>query len=117
MRRTKLVQEIPESKPSTHNCSEKELLEIVAKEFSVKEDELLEMRRGRGVKATARNAAVYLCRKRLDLPLKEVANLFGYGHYGSVAGVVNGVDKMLKKDAELAKKVSRVVNKIIRSKT
>jgi len=91
--------EIPEIKKLEAMPSLAEIMQTVALVFGVPQKNILQIRQGRGRKNTARSAAIYCCRKIAGLSLREIADYFALGHYGSVSGAVSRFEKLIREDA------------------
>ena len=59
-----------------------------------------------------RQVAVYLIRKLCDTSLKEIAKLFSLGSYGSVGGACSVVDRQLKEDMKLRRRIEEVRQRV-----
>jgi len=60
------------------------IITCVAKQFSVKPQQITEMKRGRGLKNFPRKVAMYLLALEGGYKLTEIAEKFGLSHYGGV---------------------------------
>ncbi len=104
--------EIPEIKTLKSTPSISAIIQAVSVTFATSEKKILRTVRGRGMKNTARSAAIYCCRKLAGLPLNEIAAQFGCSHYGSVSGTVAKFERQINKDNHLAILMRKVANKI-----
>ena len=106
--------EIPAIKTLKAAPSISAIIQAVSIIFATPENEMLQTARGRGMKNSARSAAIYCCRKMAGLPLNEIANQFGFSHYGSVSGSIARFDRQISEEPHLAKlmrKVENIINK------
>lgn len=62
--------------------------------------------------ATARHIAMYLCRKLLDAPYKEIGNEFGKRDHSTVINACEKVEQLIKKDSSYLKAISEIESKI-----
>ena len=86
------------------------IMHAVSIVFATSQEEILQVKRGRGKKNIARSAAIYCCRKMIGSPLNEVAEHFGLSHYGSVSGVVTRFGRLIKEDPEVRQLIQKVEN-------
>ena len=106
--------EIPEIKTLRSAPSISAIIQAVSMIFVIPEKEILQTIRGRGMKNPARSAAIYCCRKMAGLPLNEIAQQFGFSHYGSVSGSIAKFDRQINEDPHIAKlmcNVDNIINK------
>jgi len=102
--------EMPEIKKLKSVPSIASIIHAVSVVFTTPENEILQAKRGRGMKNTARSAAIYCCRKLAGLPLNEIAAQFGLNHYGSVSGSIAKFQRQMDKEALLAGMLYKVEN-------
>jgi putative transposase len=79
----------------------------VAEAYNCEKQDILDMKRGRGLKNYPRKVAMYLSQLLGDYKLVEIANHFGMKHYGGVASAIHMVKAELAND----KKAQRTINR------
>jgi REP element-mobilizing transposase RayT len=82
----------------------------VAEAYNCEKQDILDMKRGRGLKNYPRKVAMYLSQLLGDYKLVEIANHFGMKHYGGVASAIHMVKAELAND----KKAQRTINSIVK---
>ena len=102
--------EIPEIKKLKTLPSIASIIRAVSVAFATPENEILQVKWGRGMKNPARSAAIYCCRKLAGLPLNEIAAQFGFNHYGSVSGSIAKFQRQIDKEAHLVGMLCKVGN-------
>jgi REP element-mobilizing transposase RayT len=78
----------------------------VAKVYKVSEGALFHSQRGR--RNEARQVAMYLIRELCDTSLKEIARLFSLGSYGSVGGACSMIERQIKGDRKLRRRIEQI---------
>jgi putative transposase len=104
--------EQPESRRRAKEIALDTIVEGVVQVFQVEREEIFHTPRGRGQENHARSAALYVSRKTAGLPLTNIAEYFGLGHYGSVSGANSRFEARMADDKQLLSKVMRL-NKTI----
>lgn len=104
--------EIPESHRSNAAASIETVVDATAEALGVDRDRILRGGRGRNSRNVPRETAIYLSRRHAGLPLREIAEFFGLGHYGSVSGIVNRCEKTLDEDAARNGVIGGIIEKI-----
>ena len=105
-------QEQPDSRNQPRDIVMGDIIRAVADEFETDEASILNTPRGRGKQNLARSAALYIARKIAGQPLAGIAADYGLTHYGSVSGAISRFEGMMSVDAQLKRKVSRVIKVI-----
>jgi REP element-mobilizing transposase RayT len=82
------------------------VVKAVAEVYQVSEEEIFQGRRGK--RNEARQVAMYLIRELCDMSLKEIAEVFSLGGYGSVGGTCSIIEKKSKTDKALRRCIERV---------
>lgn len=59
-------------------------------------------------KNEARQVAMYLIRELCDTSLKEIAQLFSLGSYGSVGGACSVIERQTKVDRKLRRRIEQI---------
>jgi hypothetical protein len=80
--------------------------------YEVSEGDLFQGRRGR--RNEARQVAMYLIRELCDSTLKEVAEVFSLGSYGSVGRACSVIERRAKSDRTLRRRIEQI-RKIVSS--
>lgn len=62
--------------------------------------------------ATARHIAMYLCRKLIDAPYKDIGNEFGKRDHSTVISACDRVEKLLKSDSLYVKVINEIEGRI-----
>jgi REP element-mobilizing transposase RayT len=87
----------------------------VAESYGVSQKDLLHGRSGR--RNEARQVAMYLVKRLCDRPLKEIAEIFSLGNYGSAGGACSLIDRQLRSDRKLRRRVERIREKVTATST
>ncbi len=78
----------------------------VAEAYEVPRDDLFQLRRGE--RNEARRVAMYLSRELCNLTLKEIAEIFSLGSYGSVGAACSAIEAKLKSDRTLLRRMEKI---------
>ncbi len=78
----------------------------VAKVYKVPEEVLFRGQRGK--RNEARQVAMYLIRDLCDRSLKERAQSFSLGSYGSVGGACSVIERQIKVDRRLRRRIEQI---------
>jgi len=78
----------------------------VAKVYKVSEEALFRGQRGK--RNEARQVAMYLIRDLCDKSLKEIAQSFSLGSYGSVGGACSVIERQIKVDRRLRRHIEQI---------
>ncbi|MBQ1508777.1 MAG: chromosomal replication initiator protein DnaA, partial [Erysipelotrichaceae bacterium] len=62
--------------------------------------------------ANARNIAMYLCRKLLDAPYKDIGNEFGKRDHTTVMSSCDRVEQLIKTDSRYLKAINEIESRI-----
>lgn len=92
-------------------ASPKPFLEAAAKYFSVSLSDLCGNKRNKTV-SFPRQVSMYLLRKNLKLPLKEIGRLFGNKNHTTILYTNRRVESLLKTDPEVRRVVLELENKV-----
>ncbi len=76
------------------------------------EDDILATQRGRQRRNLPRKVTMYLCQQACDMPLAEIANLFGINHKGGVSNALTEVRQLLLENEGFRKKVRCTIEMI-----
>jgi hypothetical protein len=82
------------------------VVRAVAEICGVSEDKILQGQRGQ--RNEARQLAMYLTRELCGLTLKETAEVFSLGSYGSVGGACSVIERRIKSDRKLLGRVEQI---------
>jgi putative transposase len=82
------------------------VIKAVGDVYGVSEGEIFHRRRGE--RNEARQVAMYLIRELCDKSLKEVAEIFSLGSYGSVGGVCSIIERQAKLGRMLAHRIEQI---------
>ena len=86
-----------------------EIVKKVAKAFKTDAGEIVKGGRLSEQVTIARKAAMYLCQRRGDHKLKDIAAAFGLKRYGSASTVIGNFKRDLKSDKKLNEKINRLI--------
>jgi len=78
----------------------------VAKIYRVSEEDLFKGRRGQ--RNEARQVAMYLIRQLCDRSLREIAEVFSLGSYGSVGGTCSVIEREVKLNRALRRRIEQI---------
>jgi len=78
----------------------------VARVYKVSEESLFHGQRGK--RNEARQVAMYLIRELCDKSLKEIAQSFSLGSYGSVGGACSVIERQIKVDRRLRRPIELI---------
>ena len=93
------------------------IVEEVAFFYGVTEGELLQVKKGRGMRNQPRQLAMYLAQRVGGCRLREVADYFGLNHYGGVSYAVSMIKVALADDETLRLEVNIIINRLDPLKT
>ena len=82
------------------------VIKAVAEVFGVSDEDLFQGRRGK--RNEARQVAMYLVRELCDSSLKEIAEVFKLGSYGSVGGACSVIERQIKFDRALRRRIEQI---------
>jgi len=82
------------------------VIKAVAEVYQVAEADVLRGRRGK--RNEARQVAMYLTRELCDTSLKEIAEVFSLGSYGSVGGACSVIERKTKLDRSLRRRIEQI---------
>ena len=85
--------------------------EIVAGYYEVTTDDLKSKTKTKKL-ATARQAAMYLCRKMLDINYKEIGKKFGNKDHSTVISAYNKIERLLDEDEDMKNTLLNLEKKI-----
>ena len=74
--------------------------------YDVSEKDLFQGRRGQ--RNEVRQVAMYLIRELCDTSLRENARLFSLGSYGSVGGACSVIERQIKEDRKLRRRIEQI---------
>ena len=77
------------------------IIKVVAERFGCAQNELLKVKRGKGVDNTARALAMKLCQEQGSMKLSEIAGLFGLGSDSGVTKTISRLNSRLEDDQDL----------------
>lgn len=89
------------ARPAPERADPEAVLDRVAEAFGVERSALLNASRGRGQRNPARAVAMLLCLRRAGLSQREVAKLFGVGHYATVAVTIQRLRHWMEREPAL----------------
>ncbi len=112
MNQLEVHREIPASRQKYRALTFDVIVEKCAQQFAAPAETLYEINRGRGQVNTARNAAMYICRKYAGYRLNDIAEHFTLNHYGSVSGAVSRFARLMEENDSIKKKMMNVVKTI-----
>ncbi len=112
VRKTVRNKEQPESQMPVKEITLAMIIETIARIFRTNPEEIYRISKGRGQVNDARSAAFYVARKSAGMPLMEIAEHFGLGHYGSVSGSNARFERRMAEDEKLGRLVARVSKSI-----
>lgn len=96
------------SRPEPDRADPDSLIDRVAEVFAVERSAVLRTSRGRGHRNPARAVAMLLCLRRAGLTQREVAELFGVGHYATVAVTIRRLRCWMELEPDLRRQLERV---------
>ena len=105
--------EIPESRRALLELSIFKLVSYIAQAQNVDNSVLLKTVKGRIKPNEQRNMAIYVCRRYFGFGLKEIAEIFGLGHYSSASSVVTRFDKVLLQNNSLQHQIDSILGFIM----
>ena len=82
------------------------VVKAVTEVYQVSEEEIFQGRRGK--RNEARQVAMYLVRELCDMSLKEIAEVFSLGGYGSVGGACSVIERKAKSEGALRRCIERI---------
>lgn len=85
-----------------------EIIQEVLSEFSVSKKELFSPVRTKRI-ALARQVAMYLMRRLLCLPLKEIGSIFGGKDHTTVIHACEKIEKMIKDNSGIGQRIERII--------
>lgn len=85
--------------------------EIVAAHYDITTDDLKSKVKTKKL-ATARQAAMYLCRKMLDINYKEIGKKFGNKDHSTVISAYNKIERLLDEDEDMKNTLLNLEKKI-----
>lgn len=88
-----------------------EIVKEVAKEFGLEKDILKSPQRNKNV-SLARQVAMYLCRRYLNMSLLEIGSYFGKKDHTTVLYACCRIEELKKNDANFSEILTRIINKI-----
>lgn len=93
------------------------VLKAVGKAYGVSEGEIFHRRRGE--RNEARQVAMYMLRELCGKSLKEIAEVFSLGSYGSVGGACSIIERRMKLDRALRRRIEQIrgLGNFIQTKT
>ncbi|MEO0099112.1 MAG: chromosomal replication initiator protein DnaA [candidate division WOR-3 bacterium] len=97
--------------PQKEECQGEEIIEEVINEFSISKKELFSSSRTKRV-ALPRQVAMYLFRKLLALPLKEIGAIFNGKDHTTVIHACEKIEEMMKENRELANRIEKIITRI-----
>ncbi|NVJ59846.1 MAG: hypothetical protein HWE27_05615, partial [Gammaproteobacteria bacterium] len=83
-----------------------QIITAVSDYYKVSYDEVVAIRKGKGIKSVPRNVAIYFCQEVADKTLVEIAKVFGFSHPNSVSYVTSQLRRHLGTDFKLQKDIS-----------
>ena len=83
-----------------------QVLKTLAKRYGLKVEDLMKGKRGKDNEP--RKIGMYLAKELCDLKLKEIAERFGTGSYGTVGWACHGVTSRMQADAKFRDRVSSI---------
>jgi putative transposase len=83
-----------------------QVLKTLAKRYGLKVEDLMKGKRGKDNEP--RKVGMYLVKELCDLKLKEIAEHFGAGSYGTVGWACHGVASRMQADANFRDRVSSI---------
>jgi putative transposase len=86
------------------------VIRAVAEIYRVSEEDLFHGRRGQ--RNEARQVTMYLIRELCDRSLKEIARVFSLGSYGSVGGACSVIERRIKTDRRLCRRIEQIREKV-----
>ncbi|NVJ61945.1 MAG: transposase [Gammaproteobacteria bacterium] len=90
-----------------------QIITIVSDYYKVDYDDIVAIRKGKGIKSVPRNVAIYFCQEVADKTLLEIAEVFGFSHPNSVSYVTSQLRQRLGTDSKLQKDISVISQCII----
>ncbi len=97
--------------PQKEECRGEEIIEEVINEFSISKKEMFSSNRTKRV-ALPRQVAMYLFRRLLSLPLKEIGAIFNGKDHTTVIHACEKIEEMIKENRELANRIERIIARI-----
>ena len=88
-----------------------EIQKIVAQTFDVRIPDLKSQNRSKPI-VTARQMAMYLCKKFLDKPLADIGRAFGGKDHTTVINAIRRIEEFLEKDPEIRQTYNELQTKI-----
>ncbi len=82
------------------------MIREVAKVYKVSEESIFCGQRGK--RNEARQVAMYLIRELCNKSLKEIAQSFSLGSYGSVGGACSVIERQIKVDRKLRRRIEQI---------
>ena len=91
----------------------KNIRKAVCDYYSLTKDQIVSANRTKNI-ANARHIAMYLCRKLLDAPYKEIGDEFGKRDHTTVMSSCEKVEKLLDSDPLYLKVINELENRIVK---
>lgn len=99
------------SKESKMTITPTLIINTVSEHMNISVDDIVSSKRSQDI-ATARQIAMYLCRKYTDKGLKSIGDSFGGKDHSTVYSNIQKVEEKIEKDAEFADKVHVIIKKL-----
>jgi REP element-mobilizing transposase RayT len=88
------------------------IVETVSAYFQVSEQDIYQVKKGRGVKNQPRKLAMYLAQRIGGFRLNEIGEFFGLKGYGGVSSAIHMVKQALEQDAKLTEITNNIINRL-----
>ncbi len=97
--------------PPKEEFKGEEIIQEILNEFSVSKKELFSQIRTKRV-ALARQVAMYLFRKLLCLPLKEIGAIFGGKDHTTVIHACEKIEELIKDNSGIGQRIERIISRV-----
>ncbi len=97
--------------PLRQECRSEDIIQEILNEFSISKQELFSNTRTKRV-VLARQVAMYLFRRVLSLPLKEIGSLFGGKDHTTVIHACEKIEQLIKDNSGIGYKIERIITRI-----
>lgn len=89
-----------------------QVLSAVSDEFEIQQNNLLIVKKGRGIRNLPRQVAMYLLQHHADYRLKDIAGIFNLAHYGGVSSAIRFVERNMKSNSDLHATINNIINRL-----
>ena len=100
--------DVPDLREARVKPTIKRIVEVVCQHLHVKAKSVWALKKGRTSSNSARGMAMYLCQRKADMKLGEIARRFGLKHYASAGASIRQFEARLAQDRRLQKLVKLI---------